>query len=146
VGDAGEALLHAVLLERPHAGIERDREHLGDARLLGDQLLERVGRDQKLVQAAAALKAAAAALVAADRLVHDQLALLVAVVLHPLAIDAFHRRLRVLLEGGGLLELVAILLQEGLDLGAVRVVRRLAGAHAPREALRQDPQQRVGEV
>src|SRR5437773_2375574 len=82
--------------------------------------------------------AAAAALVAADRLVHDQLALVVAVGLDPFAINIFHRRLGVLLEGRGVLQLVAVFLQEGLDLRPFRVVRLLARAQTPREALRQD--------
>ena len=55
------------------------REHLGDARVLLDQLLHRVGADQQLVQADAALVAGAAALVAAHRRVERELALVVAV-------------------------------------------------------------------
>src|SRR5690606_19130300 len=66
--DAGQALLHAVLLQRAHAVFQALGEHLGDARMLLDQLLQLVRGDEQLVQAAAALEAAAAALVAADRL------------------------------------------------------------------------------
>src|SRR5207237_165500 len=67
VRDPGEALFHAVLLERAQAVVQALREHLGDARVLLDQLLQFVGGDQELVQAAAAFEARAAALVAADR-------------------------------------------------------------------------------
>ena len=42
------------------------REHLGDARVLLDVLLDRVGADQQLVQADPALVAGVAAGVAAD--------------------------------------------------------------------------------
>src|SRR5688500_19389557 len=41
-GGTGEALLHAVLLQSPHAALHRHDEHLGDARLLGEQLVQRV--------------------------------------------------------------------------------------------------------
>src|SRR5438874_5584232 len=75
VGHAREAFLHAVLLQRPHAVLEALRQHLGDPRVLLDQLLQLVGGDQQLVQAAAAFEARAAALVAADRLVEGELAL-----------------------------------------------------------------------
>src|SRR5687767_1123160 len=83
VRHAHQALLHAVLLQRAHTVLEALRQHGGDARMLLDQLLQRIGRDEQLVQAAAALEAAAAALVAAHRLVEGELALLVAVGLHP---------------------------------------------------------------
>src|SRR5688572_15403673 len=79
----GQALLHAVLLQGAHAVLEGLRQHLGDAGVLLDQLLQLVGGDQQLVQAAAPLEAAAAALVAAHRLVEGELAFLVAVALHP---------------------------------------------------------------
>src|ERR1041384_3877371 len=81
VGDAGEAFLHAVLLQRAHAVFEALRQHLGDPRMLLDQLLQLVGRDQELVEAAAALEPGATALVAADGLVESELALVVAIVL-----------------------------------------------------------------
>src|SRR5690349_14546561 len=60
-GDSREALLHSVLLQRPHTALEGHRQHLRDPRLLRDQLLQRIGRDEQLVQAAPALPAAAAA-------------------------------------------------------------------------------------
>src|SRR3954471_7729917 len=101
MGDAGEALLHAVLLERAHAVLEALRQHLGDARVLLDQLLQLVGGDQELVQAAAALEARVAALVAADRLVEGKLALVVPVGLDPVLVDRLHRALRVGLEAHG---------------------------------------------
>src|SRR6185295_85819 len=145
-GHAREALFHAVLLQGPHALLQRHGKHLRHARLLGDELLQRVGGDQQLVQAAASLVAAAAAFVAADGLVERELPLVVAVSLYPVAIDALHRRLRVLLEGRSVLQFVAVLLQERLDLGAFRVVGLLAAAHAPRKALRQNAEQRIGEV
>src|SRR5262249_32779620 len=68
VGDAHQAFLHAVLLERAHAVLEALGEHFGHARVLLDQLLQLVGGDEQLVQAAAALEARSAALVAADDL------------------------------------------------------------------------------
>src|SRR5437868_6361340 len=67
VRDAGEALLHAVLLQRAHAVLEALGEDLRDACVLLDQLLDLVVGDQQLVQAAAPLEAAVAALVAAHR-------------------------------------------------------------------------------
>src|SRR3954471_22073577 len=75
VRDAHQALLHAVLLQRAHAVLEALRQHLGDARVLLDQLLQLVGRDEQLVQAAAALEARVAALVAAHHLVEGELSL-----------------------------------------------------------------------
>src|SRR5690349_9928137 len=51
VRDPGEALLHAVLLQGAHAVLEALRQHVGDARVLLDQLLQLVGGDQQLVQA-----------------------------------------------------------------------------------------------
>src|SRR3989442_12024834 len=57
VGDPHHAFLHAVLLERAHAILEALRQHLGDARVLLDQLLQLVGGDQELVQAAASFEA-----------------------------------------------------------------------------------------
>src|SRR5678815_1114577 len=98
VGHAHQALLHAVLLERAHAVLEALRQHLRHARVLLDQLLQLVGGDEQLVQAAAALEARAAALVAADRLVERELALVVAVGLDPVAVHRFHRALGVGLE------------------------------------------------
>src|SRR5687767_2410186 len=90
VRDARQALLHAVLLERAHALLQGDREQLGDARVLLDALLDAVAGDEQLVQAAAPLEAAAAALVAAHRLVEGQMALVAAVVPHPVLVDPFH--------------------------------------------------------
>src|SRR5690349_24012261 len=78
VRDAGEALFHAVLLQRPHAVFEALRQHLGDTRMFLDQLFQLVGGDQELVQAAAALESRAAAFVAAHRLVKRELAPVVA--------------------------------------------------------------------
>src|SRR5215212_9204161 len=92
---AHQALLHAVLLERAHAVFQALREHIGDARVLLDQLLQLVGGDQQLVQAAASLEARAAALVAADRLVEGELALVVAVGLDPVLVERCHRQLGV---------------------------------------------------
>src|SRR5258706_8770614 len=58
VRDARQALLHAVLLQRAHVVLEALRQHVGDPRVLLDQLLQLVGGDQQLVQAAASLEAA----------------------------------------------------------------------------------------
>src|SRR5688500_8759903 len=49
-GHARQALLHAILLQGAHALLERHRDQLRHARLLGDELLQRVGGDQQLVQ------------------------------------------------------------------------------------------------
>src|SRR5512134_991845 len=84
VGDPHQALLHAVLLERAHALLQADGEHLGHARMLLDRLLQAIRGDEQLVQAAAPLEAAAAALVAAHGLVEGELALVAAVEPHPL--------------------------------------------------------------
>src|SRR6185503_13614248 len=146
VGDAGEALLHAVLLQGAHAVFEALRQHLGDTRVLLDQLLQLVGGDQQLVQAAAALEARAAALVAADRLVEGELALVVAVVLDPLLVDAFHRTLGVGLELRRRHQLLAVFAQERGELGRLGRIALLARTHALRQTLRQDAEQRVGEV
>src|SRR3954462_15095944 len=117
MGDAGEALLHAVLLERAHAVLEALRQHFGDARVLLDQLLQLVGGDEQLVQAAAALHAGASALVAAHRLVELQLALVVAVQLDPVLVHRLHGPFRVGLEARGIHELIAVLAQERRQLG-----------------------------
>src|SRR6185295_6707826 len=53
VGDAHQALLHAVLLERAHPVLQALRQHVRHARVLLDQFLQLVGGDQQLVQAAA---------------------------------------------------------------------------------------------
>src|SRR4051812_13720365 len=90
VGYAHQALLHAVLLQRAHAILEALGKHGRDARMLLDQLFQGVGGDKQFVQAAPALEAAAAALVAADRLVKRQLALVVAVELDPVLVDLLH--------------------------------------------------------
>src|SRR5687767_9685662 len=42
-GHARQALLHAILLQGAHALLERHRDQLRHARLLGDELLQRVG-------------------------------------------------------------------------------------------------------
>src|SRR5207247_1107668 len=121
MGDPGEALLHAVLLQGAHALVHGDGEHLGDARMLLDGLFQAVARDQQLVQAAASLEAAAAALVAADRLVERQLAPVAAVGPHPVLVDRLHRALRVRPEPGRVPQLLAVLAQEGLHhLGEVQ--------------------------
>src|SRR5689334_12502266 len=146
VGDAGQALLHAVLLQRPHAVVQALREHLGDAGMLLDQLFQLVGSDQELVQSAASLEARAAALVAAHRLVQGELALVVAVVLDPLLVDALHRAFRIGLEFRGSHQLLAVFAQERGELGRLGRIGLLARAHALRQALRQDAEQRVGEV
>src|SRR5437867_821067 len=112
VGDAHQAFFHAVLLERAHAVLEALCQHLGDARVLLDQLLQLVGGDQELVQAAASLEARAAALVAAYGLVEGKLSLVVAVELHPILVDRFHRALRIGLETRGIHQLFAVLAQE----------------------------------
>src|SRR5436190_2165850 len=101
VSQASEAFLHAVLLEGAHAVVEALRQHLGDARVLLDQLFQLVGGDQELMQAAASLEARVAALVAADRLVERKLALVIAVGLDPVLVDRLHRALRVGLEARG---------------------------------------------
>ena len=146
MGDAGEAFLQAVLLEGAHAVVQALREHLGDARVLLDQLLQPVGRNQQLVQAAAPLEAAAAALVAAHGLVERELAAVVAVGLHPLLVHRLHRALRVGLEARRVHELLAVLAQERGELRRFGRIGLLARAQALRQALRQDAEQRVGEV
>src|SRR3954470_9436005 len=146
VRDAGEALLHAVLLEGAHAVVQALGEHLGDAGMLLDQLLQLVGGDQELVQATAPLEAGTAALVAAHRLVEGELALVVAVVLDPFLVYAFHRALRVGLELCRRHHLLAVLAQERRELGRLGRVALLARAHALRQPLREDAEQRVGEV
>src|SRR5689334_16718262 len=137
VGDAGQALLHAVLLQRPHAVVQALPEHLGNAGMLLDELLQLVRGDQQLVQAAAPLEAGAAAFVAAHRLVEAKLALVVAVVLDPLLVDRLHRAFWIGLEPSRRHQLLAVLAQERGELGRLGRVRLLAGAHALREALRQ---------
>src|SRR5688572_2790792 len=146
VRHAGQALLHAVLLEGAHALLEADGEHLGDARVLLDRLLQAVGGDQQLVQAAASLQAGAAALVAADRLVKRELALVVAVGLDPVLVDRLHGPLGVGLEPRGAHQLIAVFAQERRELGRLGRIALLAAAHALGEALREDSKQRVGEV
>src|ERR1044071_8936223 len=79
VGEARQALLHPVLLQRAHAVLEALGEDVGDARMLLDQLLQLVVGDEQLVQPHAALEPAAAALVAAGRLVERELASVVSV-------------------------------------------------------------------
>src|SRR5437667_8977935 len=111
VGHAHQALLHAVLLERAHPVLQALREHVRDARVLLDQLLQLVGRDQELVQAAAPLESRAAALVAAYGLVEGELPLVVAVELHPILVHRLHRALRVRLESGSGHPLLAVLAQ-----------------------------------
>src|SRR5688572_18818769 len=49
VGDALQHLLHAVLLQRAHAVVERGRHDLRYARMLLDQLLDQVAAEQQLV-------------------------------------------------------------------------------------------------
>src|SRR5690349_13461530 len=105
--DAGETLFHAVLLQRAHAVLEALGEHLGDARVLLDELFQLVGGDQQLVQATAAFKARAAALVAADGPVEGQLPLVVAVGLHPVLVHRLHRALGVGLEARRVHQLLA---------------------------------------
>src|SRR6188474_3766840 len=82
VSDAHEHLLDAILLQRVHPLLERDRHDLRDACVLLDELLQRVGCDQQLVQAEPALEAAAAAFFAGlglGRAVQRELALVVAI-------------------------------------------------------------------
>src|SRR5918911_1391076 len=138
VRDAGQALLHAVLLERPHAVLQALRQHLGDARVLLDQLLQLVGGNEELVQAAAPFEARAAALVAAHRLVEGELAPVIAVRLHPVLVDRLHRALGVGLEARGVHQLLAIFAQEGGELGRLRRICLLARANALRQALGED--------
>src|SRR5688500_20292113 len=90
VSDPAQALLHAVLLQRAHAVLEALGEDVGDARMLLDQLLQLVVRDQELVQAAAPLEAAAAALVATYRLVEGELTLVVAIRPDPFLVHRLH--------------------------------------------------------
>src|SRR5207302_5917271 len=146
MGNPCEALLHAVLLQRAHALLHGDGEHLGDARMLLDALFQSVARDEQLVQAAAPLQAAAATLVATDRLEKRQMALVAAVGLHPVLVARLHRALRVRLEPGRAHQLLAVLAQEGGQFGRLRGVGLLAAAQALGEALRQDAEQRIGEV
>src|SRR6185503_16144545 len=117
-----------------------------DARMLLDELLQRIGRDQQLVQAEPALEAAAAALLAGlglGRAVQRKLALVVAVQTQPILVDALDARLRVFLERARVHQLFAILVQQRLDLGRLGRVRLLATrAQAPRQALREDAEQR----
>src|SRR5689334_15051909 len=136
VRDAGEALLHAVLLQGAHAVLEALGEHLGHPRVLLDQLFQLVRGDEQLVKTAAALEAGAAALVAADRLVERELALVVAVVLDPVLVDRLHGAFRIGLELRRVHELLAVFAQERRELGGLRHVRLLARAHALRQALR----------
>src|SRR5438046_1157136 len=110
MGGPGEALLHAVLLQGAHALVHGDGEHLGDARMLLDCLFQPVARDQQLVQAAASLEAAAAALVATDRLVERQLAPVAAIGPHPVLVDRLHRTLPVRRELRRVHQLLAVLL------------------------------------
>src|SRR5438067_1818353 len=113
MGHAHQAFLHAVLLERAHAVLEALGQHFCHARVLLDQLLQLVGGDQELMQAAAPLEAGAAALVAADRLVEHELAPFIAVGLDPVLVDGLHRTLRVGLEPRRAHQLFAIFAQEG---------------------------------
>src|SRR6185436_18364330 len=130
VGDAHQALLHAVLLERAHPVLQALRQHVGDARVLLDQFLQLVRGDQELVQTAASLEARAAALVAAHRLVERELALVVAVVLDPLLVDRLHCAFRVGLEARRRHQLLAVLAQERGELGRLGRIALLARAHA----------------
>src|SRR5262245_31292079 len=146
MGQAGEALLHPVLLQGAHAVLEALGEDVGDPGVLLDQLLQPVVRDEQLVQAHAALEAAVAALLAADRLVEGKLALVVAVDPDPLLVHRLHRALGIGLEAAGVHQLLAVLAQERGDLGGLGRVGLLAAAQAPAQALREDAEQRVGEV
>src|SRR5882672_9017 len=146
VGNAGEAFLQAVLLEGAHAVVQALREHVGDTRVLLDQLLEPVGGDQQFVQAAAALETRTAALVAAHGLVEGELPAVVAVDPDPVLVHRLHRALRVGLEAWRVHELLAVLAQECREFRRLRRIGLLAGAKALRQALRQDAEQRVREV
>src|SRR3954469_6981136 len=115
-----EAFLHAVLLQSTHAVLEALRQHLSDARVLLDELLQLVGGNQELVQAAASLETRAAAFVAADRLVEGELALVIAVVLDPVLVDRLHGAIRVSLEARGAHQLLAVLAQERRELRYLR--------------------------
>src|SRR6476661_3691349 len=117
VGDARQALLHPVLLQRAHAVLQRLGEDIRDPRMLLDQLLDLVVGDQELVQAAAPLEPAAAALVATGRLVEGELALVVAVHPHPFLVHRLHRALGIGLEARGVHKLLAVLAQERGQLG-----------------------------
>src|SRR6476661_699084 len=132
MGEARQALLHPVLLQGAHAVLEGLGEDVGHARMLLDQLLQPVVGDEQLVEAHAALEPAAAALVAAHRLVKGELALVVAIHPHPLLVYRLHRALGIGLEARGVHELIAVLAQKRGQLGRFRRVGLLAAAQAPR--------------
>src|SRR5215510_1800405 len=147
VGDALHDLLDPVHLQRAHAFVERRREHLRDPRVLLDVLLDRVGPEQQLVQADAALVASVRARLTSRLAVQRELTLVVAVIPEEILVHPLVATLRVLLELGRVEQLLAILLKKLLDLLGAGAVGLLALRAEPLgEALREDPDQRVGEV
>src|SRR5690242_16359000 len=108
VGHALQHFFYAVLLQRAHTLVQRRREHVGYAGALLDQLLDRIGTEQELVQPDPAFVTGAAARLAANRRVERELALVVGKSLGPFTIDGLVRSLGITLPGIGRLELLAI--------------------------------------
>src|SRR4051812_27445279 len=131
VSETCEALLHPVLLQGAHAVLEALGEDIGHAGVFLDQLLQLVVGDEQLVEAHAALEAAAAALVAARRLVKGELAFVVAIDSYPFLVHRLHRALGIGLEARRVHELLAVLAQERAQLGGLGRVRLLAAAQSP---------------
>ncbi len=115
-----------------------------------DQLLHRVGADHQFVQTDAPLVAGAAAGIAIPafaRPVEGELPLVVGVSLQPGFVDRLGSRLGIAPEGFGMLQLLAVLGDEVPDFGRLGHIGLPAfGADALGEALREDAEQRVGEV
>src|SRR5215468_1282652 len=140
VGDALHHLLDPVHLQGAHALVERRGEHLRDPRVLLDVLLDRVGSEQQLVQPHPALVAGVRARLTSRLAVQRELALVVPVVLDEILVHPLVATLRVLLELGRVEQLLAILLEQLLDLVGAGAVRLLALRAKPLgEALREDP-------
>jgi len=146
VRNALQHFLDAVLLERAHAVFQLRGEHRRHAGVLLHVLLDAISADQKLVQSHAPLIAGPRAGIAASRSIQQDLALLVAEFLGPRRPQLLPLAGAVGLPDRGDEELLRVLVEQKVDLFVGRRVRLLALAQPLREALREYPEQRIGEI
>src|SRR5712691_12193661 len=147
IGNSLKHLFDPVHLQGPHAFLETDRKDFRDTGVLLDQLLDGIGGDQQLMQADPALVTGITAGLAALGPIEGELASVAGIALRQIPVDVLVSGLGVPLERPGVEQFGAVFLENVLHLVRGRRVSLLAfSAQTLSQPLREDPEERVGEV
>src|SRR5882757_1076705 len=147
IGNSLKYFFDPVHLQGSHAFLEADRKDFRDTRVLLDQLLDGIGSDQQFMQADPAFVTGTAARLAALGAVEGELTSVAGIAFSQIPVDVLVSGLGVPLERPGVEQLGAVFLENVLHLVRSRRVSLLAfSAQTLGQPLREDPEERVGEV